>query len=234
MVQQEFNMTYDYENIPGLEIDWSQFSWLVDWWSWDYVLWIFWANDPESVTWWNVLLFPWFAFFNFVSAVVYTPGVFNFVEGCHTSWYRQVLQFMIAYIYTVQLQSNQIDIYEGMEKVDFLRRLTFSYVTILEFLYPQVAYCEAGVYQTIDVGYLIYWLINQQTIQILYNVIKKFGTLSYSFMTIWECLYTIDGQCTGIRAGRFFYWLLNYRNQFDEDKLSEYDDYQIIEDQYKV
>ena len=58
----------------------------------------------------------------------------NMVEGCHMAWYGQVIQFITAY--KTSLNIDHLWNRDGMDRIDYARDLTFSYVTILEFVYP--------------------------------------------------------------------------------------------------
>ena len=38
----------------------------------------------------------------------------------------------------------------GLDVIDYVRDFSFAYLTPLEYLYPQLAYCEAAGYQIWD------------------------------------------------------------------------------------
>ena len=58
------------------------------------------------------------------------------------NWYQQ---FFIIYDLAIVFQVSMTTL-AGLDRVDYLRDLTFAIVTPLEFLYPQAAYCEASLY----------------------------------------------------------------------------------------
>ena len=123
--------------------------------------------------------------------------------------------------------------------MNFWRSFTFELVTPLEHLYPQMAYCEATPGQLKNLLDDVVNLFVYDKVQILFNIARKFGTISYSFMTFWGCFTAKDGKCAGIRGGRFIYYLLDFRNFFDVDEVETYYEeylgqYSFLEDQYQT
>ena len=142
----------------------------------------------------------------------------NMVEGCHNGWYGQYLAAILLWNLFWLSQADDI----GMTRIKFVQVVTFALVTPLEYLYPMIAYCEGAPLQIRDTYFDLLNLVLNHRIEIVYNAARKFGTISYSFMTFFDCFYILSGRCAGIRSGRFWYLLLDYRNFFQEDKLNEY------------
>lgn len=113
--------------------------------------------------------------------------------------------------------------YRGLVALQYLYDLTFAIVTPLEFLYPMTAYCETSIYQFYDTNINLYNFVAFDSSQIVFNLIRKFGTILFNFMTFWDCFNKLEGQCAGIKSGRFLYWVLDYRNFYDAAKIDEFD-----------
>lgn len=111
----------------------------------------------------------------------------------------------------------------GLERVTYLRDLTFAIITPLEFLYPQAAYCEASLYSVYDTGVSTFDLLAYNTAQIVFNVIRKLGTISLNGMIFWDCFNKLDGNCAGITSGRFWYYFFDFRNFYYYDSIDTYD-----------
>ena len=81
-----------------------------------------------------------------------------------------------------------------------------------------MAYCNQGYFDIgtkfIQIGEFLEW----HRFQILYNVIRRLGTLSYSFLIFWDCWQNLDGVCAGIHMGRFWYLFLDDKNYWEEEK----------------
>ena len=45
----------------------------------------------------------------------------------------------------------------------------------------------------------------------------------YNFMTFFDCFNKLDGECAGIKSGKFWYHLFDYRNMYDAANIDEYD-----------
>ena len=77
--------------------------------------------------------------------------------------------------------------YRGAVALQYMKDLTFAYFTPLEFLYPMTAYCETSIYQFVDTNINLYNFFAFNFYQIVFNVIRKFGTITYNFMTFFDC-----------------------------------------------
>ena len=119
-----------------------------------------------------------------------------------------------------------------MTRIKYVQLLTFALVTPLEYIYPMIAFCETAPTQVKETYADVENVLDNHRREILYNLARKFGTIAYSFMTFWDCFYILSGECAGIRSGRFWYHLLDYRNFFEEDKLDEYIEQYEIEKNY--
>lgn len=42
-------------------------------------------------------------------------------------------------------------------------------------------------------------------------------------MSFTDCVWVLDGPCSGIKIGRFAYYLFEYRDLYDRNKLAEYE-----------
>jgi hypothetical protein len=100
----------------------------------------------------------------------------------------------------------------GMTRTKFVQVFTFALVTPLEYLYPMMAYCEGAPIQIKETYEDVENIVANNRKEILYNYARKFGTISHSFMTFFDCFHILSGECAGIRSGRFWYHLLDYRN----------------------
>lgn len=155
-------------------------------------------------------IFQW-AFY-FLIEIAYAPPNFNMVEGCYDAWYLFVMQFLI-----IEDVNEEAAGYpdSDLRLVPFIEKFTFAYFTLLEFPYKQVAYCNQGIWDIgtkfSEVRDMILW----DAFQIVYNVIRKIGTISYSFITFWDCFQRFDGTCAGIHSGRFFYYIFDIYNYWD-------------------
>ena len=146
------------------------------------------------------------------------PWDINMVEGCHIGWYGQIVQAEIIWKLTMKVFKDEVP-GEPLELMAFVKEWSFALMTPLEYLYPQLAFCEAAPYQLKDMFDSILILIIYDKIQILYNIFRKFGTISYSFMTFWGCFRALDGKCAGIRSGRFLYYIFDFKNFFQIENL---------------
>ena len=66
----------------------------------------------------------------------------NMVEGCHIGWYGQVVQAQINWELTETLLFGE-DPLGDADLMNFMKKYSFALVTPLEYLYPQMAYCQA-------------------------------------------------------------------------------------------
>ena len=76
---------------------------------------------------------------------------------------------------------------KGIFWINHLRDFTEAWVKPLEFLYPQWAYCKQGGLDIASTSYNIGALFYYRNQQIVYNIVRKLGTISYSFITFWDC-----------------------------------------------
>ena len=93
--------------------------------------WVF--IDHDFATYERTLLFLFYWPLYFLISMVNTPGDKNMVEGCYDAWHNQVNQWFV--IEEVNLEGGDHN-YGGRVLVDYIKRFTFAYVTILEFFYP--------------------------------------------------------------------------------------------------
>ena len=101
-----------------------------------------------------------------------------------------------------------------MGQVNHLRDFVFSYVTILEFPYKQIAYCQAGVWDVRDMSFRVTELLWQDPFQIMYNIIRKIGSISFSTLEFFDCFQSLDGRCAGINLGRIFFYFFDSFHPF--------------------
>ena len=142
----------------------------------------------------------------------------NMAEGCHLAWYGQVLQFII--IYNTSINFDYLWTKIGMERIDYIRDFTFAYLTVLEFLYPQLAYCWTSFSQFSDVATSTWKMLEDFPLQLLFNIVKNIGTILYSLITFPDCWQSLNGQCAGQRLGMVMYAILNYRYDFSKGLVS--------------
>ena len=66
-------------------------------------------------------------------------------------------------------------------------------------------------------------MLTKYPLQIVFNIIKNFGTILYSIVTFVDCFNNLDGECAGRRIGMFFYAIFNFRTNF-MDNLMDFKD----------
>lgn len=70
------------------------------------------------------------------------------VQGCYDAWQDQINQFLLIGTVTAEAP-HTLAFLAGIGWILHFRDITFVYITVLEFLYPQLAYCIQGTY---DIG----------------------------------------------------------------------------------
>ena len=114
------------------------------------------------------------------------PLNLNYLEGCRNAWVTAYNQVFIIYELSI-LVPEALNSYRDLVMLNFLRDLSFAYITPLEYLYPMIAYCDTSYYQFIDVHVNIFNLIAYNPIEIPYNILRKLGTILRNGMTFWDC-----------------------------------------------
>jgi len=99
---------------------------------------------PELVVWYNWGLF--FYMFPMYWLIIMNENApeFNFVQGCHDAWYGQISGFVEIYGITQKIIEGEITYVEPVSFIAFIKSFSFLWMTILEYLYPQMAYCETS------------------------------------------------------------------------------------------
>lgn len=72
------------------------------------------------------------------------------VQGCYNGWFFLLVQLALIYSYFEDIFTFKVFLPETTDKIYYLKDWSFALVTLLEFLYPCVAFCEASPYQMKD------------------------------------------------------------------------------------
>ena len=113
--------------------------------------------------------------------------------------------------------------YTIIQGLDLFQGVSFAYLTPLELLYPTVAYCDLGLVYYWDAVTGIFWLIFNRWYQVPINTVRWLGTILYNFLTSFDCLWLLDGECFGTKVGTWIYKMFYFRDMYYTANLAAYD-----------
>eukprot|EP00347_Sterkiella_histriomuscorum_P016641 403352409 len=158
------------------------------------------STVPKLYSLWDYTVFSYYFTYNLLNAM-WTYHANSYFQSCNTN-----VQNMSTAIILFQNYSTTI----GTDSFSF-RETTFSFATIFEYLYPISSFCNSARGEVATDTEQRFDVLTRNPEQIFENILRKLGSIMMNTMTIPDCFnYTLDGECSGTKAGKALNFILYY------------------------